>query len=73
MLSATIHALWNDAFVSGVILGTFFGILVGPAVWHWLALRWWRDADRRLDRSQRFLERMAEEPSEPDGREEAAR
>jgi hypothetical protein len=67
------HALWSNAFLAGVILGTFFGILVGPVVWHWLAWRWWKDADRRLDRSRQVLERMAPQAAEPDGREEAAR
>lgn len=73
MVLSSNHAVWSDAFLSGLALGAFLGILVGPMVWRWLAWRWWKEADRRLDRSQQLLERMAEEKAEPDRREEAPR
>jgi hypothetical protein len=63
----------GDNFLAGLLVGVFIGIVAGPLLWHWLARRWWEDADREIRLTDRLIERLDEDGQTPrDGREARA-
>ena len=58
----------NNAFVAGLLIGVAIGLVAGPLLRWWLAVREWREASREAELSDELLRRMAEEPrAEPKG------
>jgi hypothetical protein len=58
----------NDAFVAGFLIGVAVGLLAGPLLRWWVAVREWRDASREAELSDELLRRMGEEADpEPKG------
>jgi hypothetical protein len=58
----------KDAFVAGFLIGVAVGLLTGPLLRWWVAVREWRDASREAELSDELLRRMGEEADpEPKG------
>jgi hypothetical protein len=68
MNGAPIVGATDGQFVTGLVIGVFLGLLVGPILRSWLAWREWVRASREADLTERFLARWEQVASQSDDR-----